>query len=188
MNTENENKVIFISGISGSGKSTISNILCKNNSWIYIDQDWFYKVMKPKIILSNKKEVSNWDCLEAINWEMMNNYLIESLLSVFKGKIIIICGFCPAFDFLKININKHIHLKPHNNVNLENFCIESRKKSKKLKNEEQDKLVIKELVIPFYNSILEQYKSKIDKIIEITDSTGQRYSCDEIKNKILAEI
>ena len=55
------NKCTILSGLSGSGKTTIGELFCAKNGWKFIDGDSFFLRDKPKVTLSNGEVASNWD-------------------------------------------------------------------------------------------------------------------------------
>jgi uridine kinase len=68
-------RCIVISGVSGTGKSTIAAILARSYEWEYIEGDDFYRSkfdVRPKVKLSNGEEVTNWDHPDMIDWDHLN--------------------------------------------------------------------------------------------------------------------
>lgn len=170
-------KIIAISGISGSGKSSIAYKLAVILNGTHIDQDSDYKQNKPKVKLSNGVIKSNWDTLEAINLEEMNKKLrIPGL--------VFLSGFALSDDVFE-NDNKpdiHVHL-----VISKELSLQTRLAIKNFKDDEKDTqiLVFNELVYPFYQLTLN--KSTIDIFINV-ESDNQKHtrkSFDDLLDEII---
>jgi adenylate kinase family enzyme len=120
--------IICISGISGSGKTTLGKLFVdKHNDYILIDQDSFFLKNKPKIMLSNGNIVSNWDCIDCIDWDLLNETVIETS----KKNKVLLTGFALWNNKLKFKVKRHIHLtflcpsiEGQNKINIDgrNYC------------------------------------------------------------------
>ena len=140
-------KIIALSGLSGVGKTTAGKYVADKLGFTFIDQDTFFKDVKPKVVLSDGTVASNWDCLEAIDWDKFNEHVQETL----KTNNIVLVGFCLRKEMLKFTINLHILLE-YKDDPIE-MCINARKKSKSAGSKydsEKDALMVREVVYPFY--------------------------------------
>ena len=182
---------IFISGISGVGKSTVTKQLAKDLNFIHVNQDNYYLRSKPEIILSNGLKVKNWDSIFALDFDKLNKDLKDLHL---KGLNIILEGFCLRDDLINIKPDIHIHLSY---VPVPNFAdltsyindakdfiitkiIYSRSQAKPgIKN---DEIVVKELVWPFYIETLEN--SIINYVVNTFDEKGNRIGVDILVKNI----
>lgn len=177
--TNNGPKLIFISGLSGSGKTTIGKALVKtlnetgdyDHPWLFKDQDDFFVPTKPKIKLSNGKTKSNWDSTESIDWDS----LIEWLSNHIDHYNIVLVGFCLRSDLIPYPHDCHIHLT-YDKEN-ETRCIESRLKSKSTylttpEKIREDQLMVREVIIPFYQETLS--KSDVSDMIEIYEGDKRK--------------
>jgi hypothetical protein len=197
---------VFISGISGTGKTTIGKrlveVLNKNNEreggWIFKDQDDFFLPEKPRTapIFGGGRTKSNWDCIEAIDWVALNKYLDGR-----QSDNIIFVGYALRSDLITTKPDVHIHLTYATVIaktiwyvscttldcrELENLCIKSRLHTKKFKTDQDrldDETMVRKVVVPFYFETLKH--SKIDHTIEVLDREGKRVPVNWIIEKIL---
>jgi uridine kinase len=164
--------VIAISGISGTGKTTLGKAFVKKyDGWILIDQDFFYLKEKPLVLLSSGETVKNWDCLNSIDWDKLNEDVNKALV---KNNVLL-TGFALWMSKLKFPIKFNVLLKCDDFID---ECIISRRITKKLGNNEKiskDVLIVKELVAPFYLKTLAEITEV--KIINIKkENTNTRKS------------
>jgi gluconate kinase len=151
----------MISGISGTGKTTIGKMVAKYKNWTFIDQDSFYLQEKPLIMLSLGIKVKNWDCIESIDWHKLNNEVKKTL----QLNNVLLVGFALWSSYISFPVEKHIHLFYGTGIDNDIIlCYFNRKESKNLTNDNilKDISIIKELVFPFYfktleNSIITHY-------------------------------
>ena len=145
-------KIYLLSGLSGTGKTTLGLEFIKyNKNFIFIDQDSFYKKEKPKVKLSNGEIVSNWDCVEAIDFDLLN----EKVNNLVENSNVLLVGFALLKKYLNFSVEKHIHLQYNQKIdnNTLQLCIKARINSKKYidpKKQENDIMMVEEFTIPFY--------------------------------------
>lgn len=158
-------EIIGITGVSGSGKTTVGKRLAEILDYQFIDLDEFFLPNKPKIILSNGKERSNWDSLQSIDISAFQN-------KIKQYKKVIVVGFAlidrifpikpKCTIWLKTGINKEVVIER---------CIENRIKSKKIDNkekQEEDELMVREVVYP--NFLLYLSLTTISIIISVYEN------------------
>jgi len=173
-------KLIFIHGISSSGKSTIGKLLervLEPSHWI--DQDTFYLSDKPKVSFDNEdaslsactqeeKETytgSNWDCIESIDFDALRYSIIASLC---RYEYVIVTGFALRQKELNLTADYSFVLSFDFGIgdDLKTFVTENRKISKKITDtdkQEKDYWMVRKVVYPFYVETL----TKIQKSTEI---------------------
>jgi thymidylate kinase len=173
-------KIIAISGISGSGKTTISSKLAIIFNATHIDQDSYYIKEKPKVLLSNGVMTSNWDCFKSLDLVQMNKDLrIPGL--------VIISGFALS-DAVFEDDNKpdvHIHLIIPKELSLETRLVVKNFKNDKIGHDAlvfNQTLVFNELVYPFYQKIVNE--STIHKTIDCCTSNNRKL-LDTILDEII---
>jgi len=162
---------VCISGISSSGKTTIGKLVAEKLGYVFVDLDLFYLPRGPNVILSNGIVKKNWDCLETLDFELLNSILENNL---YIGRGVILVGFTLQDDLLYRAPDVHIHLSMGNTESeIIERCILSRKRTKKVKD---DELMVREVVYPFYVETLskstitytiETYLGEIRKSIDI---------------------
>ncbi len=176
-------KLIFIHGISSVGKSTVGSELRKYlNNAILIDQDTFYKINKPYVLLGNQN-VPNWDCVEAIDFTSFNNAILDLKNNY---NYVIVTGFALREKEMKIkpdiNILLDFGLSEQNAINT---IISGRIVSKNIKTIEKkykDEMMVKNIVWPYYQETL----TKIGNYHRIVVyEHNQRLSIDSILHHII---
>jgi len=191
-NLENfqKNKLVYIHGITTSGKSTIGNLLHKkllnlNHKVSLIDQDTFYLKEKPNVIFTNnniKYTQPNWDCIESVDFDKLNKQIKQVLK---KNDYVIVTGFALWFmndELPKPDINILLN---YNSKELINEIIRKRVISKfKNSSEERkqiDTYMVKKVVVPFYDETLKHIGNpcKID-IYQSLALKSPEIICDEI--------
>jgi cytidylate kinase len=148
--------MIFISGPSGVGKSTISKLIADKHSYVLFKQDDYFipNDQKPRVVLSDGSEARNWDTYRSLDMERFNEDILRARFYI--GGIILVEGF--SLEIMKVVPDIHIHLSyvdservediALNNVLIAKRMIESRKLSKP--NIKNDHLMVREIVLPHY--------------------------------------
>jgi hypothetical protein len=158
--------LMFISGVSTSGKTTIGKELVKQRTeigedWVFKDLDDFYFDKKPIIKLSNGKEKENWDCFEAIDYGKLNEWLEKQI----KGHNVFLVGFALSKEYIRLPCNLHFHLTlvdyDHHGFDekeVTHLVAQNRQLTKGFKGDkaQDDVLMVKEVLIPFYKKIFEE--------------------------------
>ncbi len=144
-------KIIFTSGLSGAGKSTIAKILADHYNGVYLDQDEFYKQDKPLITTPSGRIIKNWDCQEALNLEAMNSKISELKK---LNKPIFVAGFALRDDWFVGDAKPDYHIL----IQLPSgVSIETRLKIKPLRDDplgKDTRWIFENLTVPFYNETL----------------------------------
>lgn len=169
------NPLYVISGISGSGKTILGQLLAKQiKGSIFIDQDEFFIKDKPYVILSDGSRGRNWDCLESLS-SSMTDQIYDLLLK----QPVILVGFALCREVLPVIPKVHIHLITGTNLDdIEQRCVAARTITKPNNDLNRDKLMVKEVVIPFYNKIVAN--SDITHFISVFDNKGERIIISEL--------
>lgn len=168
---------VLISGISASGKTTLGKALAERLGFVFVDGDSFYLKKKPKVLLSNGEIVSNWDCVEAIDWDALN-------AEIASHDDVIFVFFAPMMEKFLVDIDFHIRLNMGETI--ENKCIEWRSKTKPFSDKERlrDKLMVKEVVIPFWEQFSNQY---VDYVLDVF-CEDERRPAEELLDELCEEI
>ncbi len=171
--------LIFISGLSGCGKSTIGKKIAKDFKLKLIDQfDYYKKGHDTKFTLPDNTTIINWYMDEAVDWDNFNKDIDE-----FKKNGLVVIGFSLPEDKIIAEHDFHIHLNISKQV-----CMEKRKaflEKYKDKYEEEYKLIgtpveklkMNQIIYPYY--IESTKKSKINKFANMNTQTD-----DEAYNDI----
>lgn len=164
----NVHRCLLLSGLSGSGKSTVGSSLAESLGWIFVDGDDFFLPVKPRVQLSTGDTVSNWDDPASIDWQELNIVLRQKLA---QGNVIFVT-FLPIIENYDFVVDHHIRLSTGSDYL--NKCIAARVISKKITDEtrvRRDTLVVTELVVPMYLKICER---DVDDIIEVYSKNEHR--------------
>jgi uridine kinase len=173
------NHCVVLSGLSGSGKSTIGKMFAEKHNYEYVDGDWFFHKVKPQVTLSSGEVVSNWDCPEAVDWEALNDYVNQRLFV----RNVILVTFIPLIERYRFHVSKHITLSMGEKEL--DICIQARKVSKNMKTEDRirkDELVVKEYVYPFYKGL-----ALVDRVVYVTKGS-ERLSKESILERLEIEV
>lgn len=173
-----EMEVICLVGISGSGKTTLGKILAEKLNYQFIDLDSFYLKDKPKTRLSNGKEINNWDSLKALD-------IVKFQTTILQYSKVVVAGFALIDEILPVKPKASIWLKTGiKEEEIINRCLENRSKSKNftLEKQEEDKLMVNEIVYPYFINYLSQ--TTITAVICIYEGEKRR-EIQELVNTIL---
>ncbi|HSW76884.1 MAG TPA: hypothetical protein VLG50_07550 [Candidatus Saccharimonadales bacterium] len=180
-------KLIFISGISGTGKSTIGRLLTSFlSNAIWIDQDLFYKFKKPKI-KSPYGDLDNWDDDDSIDYQQFENRILSAKK---QYDHVIVTGFALR-HYLLPHINPDYHflftfLLPVTDENNINYIIRARQQSKNFNTQlkkDKDMWMVIHVVWPYYLKTLLYIDNLY--IIKVLDSDYQYIDKFKLVNDIL---
>lgn len=179
--------LIFIHGVSGSGKSTIGkyiqqkineyNGLDTPNICAHLDQDTYYRDKKPFVTFyaddSGKKfTAGNWDCEEAIDYESFTNDILDNL-GLYK--YVIVSGFALRKDLMRMEADVSFLLKIDlQTEEAKKFISNTRSKSKKfnsIEKREKDYWMVTKIVWPFYMETVD--KIQPSTCIVVYDGKGR---------------
>ena len=192
INASPKGKLIFIHGVSGSGKSTIGKELCSTfNNSVWIDQDQFYHKEKPLITFTNDDNTlfyteTNWDSEEAIDFQSFREKINELR---YKFNYVIVTGFALRLHLLRLKADYSFLLVF--NVSDEKaieIVTKTRMESKRfntLEKIEKDYWMVRKAVWPFYLDTLEKIELSICVNAFID---GQRLSSSAITRTIVKYI
>jgi len=141
--------MLFISGISTSGKRELGERISKELNAVLIDQKDYFLKNKEIVKLSNEKKVINYDSINSIDWDNFNLKLLSLSLSEVKTVVI---GFALIPDLIKVSPELSIYLNYKVSDKLLVDIISSRRN--------KDRNEVEELVIPFHKSI-DKYENSI---------------------------
>ena len=178
-------EIYFISGISGAGKTTIGKKLAEMFNCVFMDQDLYYRIYKPTTVLSSGERVINYDNEGIMDWDKMN-LAIESQLEYSN---VVLVGYALWKEKLKFSPKVHFLLirdilnenNQHNLENLVKFCYEDRQKSSRFRGKDNEMMMVKELVVPFYFKTLSKIGPAV--VINTMYSDGEnnyRLSVDQV--------
>jgi cytidylate kinase len=173
----NNQLIILISGLSGSGKSELGKNISRDFKMKTVNTKKFYKSdFKETIKLPNEKIVINYDTDDAIDWDMFNKEINENK----KNGIVGISAVFPT-DKLDFNTDYHIHLKiSKQELKKKRTEYIERHKDKNF-DLESELLRVNIATYPYYLNSLK--RMKIDKFIDVTEMSD-----DEIYDAIFDAI
>ena len=170
----NKGLLIFISGLSGCGRTTISrNISDDFNIPILYQIDYYKKDFKLEKKLSNNITIKVWDSDDAIDWDKMN----KDINRLKKNGLIVNGAYLPT-DKIKIKPDCHIHISIKKNICLDrrrDFITKHKDKYKKefkLIGTDTERLKMSKITFPYYLEIMK--RSKFDKFIDGNDLTDEQ--------------
>lgn len=155
--------IVFISGPSGVGKSTISKMVEKSlnnflHGCILIRQDDYFlpSDQKPFIVLSNGNMVRNWDTMAALDLPKFNADILKVR---YQSKPVIVEGFCLPRSEIKVIPDIHIHLSYIDSEFINDIIVSSdiikermikSRREAKPKINDGDGIMVQDIVLPFY--------------------------------------
>jgi hypothetical protein len=164
----NKQLVIFVSGISGCGKTALAKNISKDFKLPLIDQfDYYKKDYDVKSVLSDETELINWDSDDAMDWTKLNEDIEKQ-----KTTGIIVTGFALT-NKITVKPDYHIHVS----MSKQN-CIERRQEflkkyqdkyptDFKLVGTPTEKLKMNKFTYPYYLGILKE--STITKFLNANE-------------------
>jgi cytidylate kinase len=159
----NEQLIILISGLSGSGKSSLGENISRDFKIELLNTNKFYiKDYNEKYQLPNGKEVINYDQDNAFDWDSMNNEINKKK----KDGIVVIGSVFPT-DKLNFKPDFHVHLKISKQLLKDNRMKYIEKHQEKNFDTETETLRINILTYPYYLNTLK--RMKMDKFIDVTE-------------------
>jgi len=183
----NKQLIILISGLSGSGKTTIASFIERDFKIKHLNIDNYCKKDFEKYVeVSEGIKINDWDDIDSYDWNAFNEDVNKN-----KTNGLVICGSYFPTDKLKFTQDFHIHVKISKQKLIEsrhNFIKENPEKCKELVqflDTPTESLIINKIVYPHYLDYSQ--KSKIDKYInanELTIDSIYDASADFLFNKI----
>lgn len=168
----NKGLVVYISGLSGCGKSDLAKNLSRELSLDLIEQvDYFKEDYNDKITLPDNTEHVNRYTDDAFDWVRLNKDIKDK-----KKTGVIVYGYALVGDKLKIKPDFHIHLSISKQVCLDRKreYLEKHKEEYKEEYEKRDdpteKLKMNKMIFPYYLDT--KSRSSIDKYINTTEMKG----------------
>jgi adenylate kinase family enzyme len=185
----NKHLVIVISGLSGCGKSELSNRLARELNLTHLEQNnYLIKDYVNKVTLPNKIVINNKNTDDAINWDKLNRDIDKYATSG-----VLISGYALPQDKIKTKskVDYYISLA----IKKED-CMQQRikyitKHKDKYKQEYKyikdnaitEKLIVNLLIFPYFLS--SNKRSKINKYINVT-SKSQLY--EDVYNDLMKHV
>lgn len=168
---KNQKLIILISGMSGSGKSfSGAEIAIDFEAKHFKMKDYFKKDYSETVELPNGKEVINWFCDEAYDWNRLNKDVNKH-----KKKGVVISGLSFPLDKLNFEPDIHINISIKKNVLLDHMSKLLTENKDKFPDKYEEmmsgemKLLLNKLSYPYFLDSIE--KTKIDKFLNINDIT-----------------
>lgn len=162
----NKQLILYISGMSGCGKTQIGKFMSRDFKIDLIDQDDYYKKSYEKNgekVKLGDNEIVNWYSDESIDWERFNADINDK-----KTKGVIVIGTALPDDKMTLKPDLHIQLSMSKQE-----CVRRRLLFLEAKNEKVDmdheKLKINKLAYPYYLDVVN--RSKINKFVNITEKS-----------------
>lgn len=166
--------VIFVSGLSGCGKTKMARNISSNLNLHLIDQfKYFKKNYQNDVRLPNGDTITNYNTDDAINWDKFNDHIKK-----YASSGVIVSGSSLVDE--KITIKPDIHL--HISINKKN-CMEKRrlfmeKNKKKFPkkyekfNDPIQKVIMNQYVYPYYLDTIK--RSTINKFLNANKLTDDQ--------------
>lgn len=168
--------LIFISGLTGSGKTELAKNISRDFKFKYINQfDYYKKDHSEEVELENGEKIVNWCIDSSIDWDKLNAD-IEKM----KGEGLVVIGIA-LHDKITHNPDYHIHL----NISKKNYITNRKEFLEKNKNKypedykllgtKTDILKFTKLIYPYYEESTR--RSTINKFLN-----ANNLNSDEIYN------
>ena len=165
--------VVFVSGISGCGKTTLAkNISDKFNINLLEQVHYYKKGYDKEVTLPDGTTVVNRYTDEAIDWVRLNKDINRM-----KKQGVVVSGFALVEDKISTTPDYHIHLSLSKQV-----CIDRRRRylekhkdkypeEYKMAVTDTEKLKMNRLIFPYY--LDSKNRSKFDKVLNINEMTDE---------------
>lgn len=158
----NNQIVILVSGLSGSGKSELGKNICRDFKIHCIDVRKYYKRdFDEKVKLPNGKYIVNYDIDNAINWDDLN-----AEINKYKKDGVVVLGNTFPTEKLQFNTDFHIHLKIAKQNLKENIHSYIESHPEKKFDMETENLRFNMYTYPYYLDALK--RMKITKFMDVT--------------------
>lgn len=168
--------LIFISGLTGSGKTELAKNISRDFKFKHINQfDYYKKDYSEEVALENGEKIVNWCVDSSIDWDKLNAD-IEKM----KGEGLVVVGIA-LHDKITHTPDYHIHLnisKKNYITNRKEFLEKNKEKypeDYKLLGTETDILKFTKLIYPYYEETTR--RSSINKFLNANNLNN-----DEIYN------
>ena len=182
----NKQMVIFVSGLSGTNKSKITQNLSKELNVKYLNtRDFINKDKFEEIDLPNGKKVKIW---KEYKWDEVK----EAIDKDKSEGIIVSSEYFPKDKLgnLKIDLHLHIKLAKQNLINnrLKYIHSQDEESKKQFYDDDTETLIINQIIFPEYLEILQ--KSHINKFINANEyyELDQEQYNEKLTDRIFDEI
>lgn len=158
--------IILISGLSGSGKTELSENISRDFKLELLDTKKFFKKdYDNKVKLPNGVTITNYDSDDAFNWTSMNNEINE-----LKTKGVVVVGHAFPTDKLEFIADFHIHLKISKQDIKQKRMDYIAKHPELGTTSETETLRINMYTYPYYLDTMK--RMKMNKVIDVTNKTN----------------
>jgi thymidylate kinase len=182
----NEELIIIISGLSGSGKSKIASFIERDFKIKKINIESFCVKKNDRVVILKDKtsgeeiNVTDWDHIDTFEWSKINEEVNK-----YKGEGVVVYGPYFPLNHLKFSPNFHIHVKISKQKLIENRheYIKSHpdecKELFKLLDTPFENMIINQITYPHYLKYLEESGKNI-KYINTRNSEGIDLTIDQV--------
>ena len=173
----NKQLVIFISGLSGCGKTKIAKKI-SDNFKIYFQEviNYTKKNYDDTVTLPDGTKIINLYTDDAIDWDKLNKYIDKV-----KHNGVVISGMSFPKDKIKAHVDYHIHLPISKKNCLDKRRMYLEKHKDKYKDEYEtintplEKLKMNQLIFPYYKKSVDvDYIVKINKFVSVNNITDKQ--------------
>ena len=180
------NGKLIISGLSGSGKTSIAKFIERDFKLVLINIDNFViEKFDETVELSNNVKVTNWDSVDSFDWDAINKIVNDN-----KANGIVLCGPYFPLEKIKFESDFHIQIKVPKQILIEKrlkFAESNRDKFKTLETIDNQIIstIVNKITYPLYLKYTEE--SKIDKFVNSKDITKDQIY-DEVAEYLFYKI